>query len=287
MGTPAAVIETGGGGGGQSLLSNWRVLAIGGGVVLGLVILVMRRSGGGGGSSNVALRESEQELLGSNAALALGQVAYDQLRLAGEDSIRDSETRALVLGAIDQLGARTAAGQQASTDRIIEGQDAWGAHLSAKARDIEALQRFFGDRQATAAQVDGATGYLAGRIADADNTARLYGEQTQALITFFGERGATAAQVDGATGYLAGRIADADNTVRVYGEQTQGYLHGYAADLSGDINLLTQTAGRLARDFRHLDAPKNWDAPVRIMPVQEPGRWGFEAAGVPPEVKAS
>lgn len=86
----AATIDLGGGsGGGSSLLSNPRLLAIGGGIVLAVGLFLWNSRSGG----TDAPATERADTLSPSSALALGQIAYDQTRLAGEAGVRDAAFR--------------------------------------------------------------------------------------------------------------------------------------------------------------------------------------------------
>ena len=114
MAVDAATIQTDGGGesGASGLFKNWRVLAIGGGVVLALVVVLIQRGKSSGSSSSDSGGE-----LSTSANIALGQIAFDQTRLAGEESIRDAALLDALKGGIGGI----LAGQQQSQEAILGG----------------------------------------------------------------------------------------------------------------------------------------------------------------------
>lgn len=141
----AAVINTGGGGGGGGgLLSNWRVLAIGGGAVLALVVFVVQR-GKSGGDGTAA---GEAGALGTSANIALGQIAYDQTRISGEEAARDyeladqdSKRDDAILLALGSLGTDWAASQSelaASVQSGFAGLQESNAELASDQAEIGA-----------------------------------------------------------------------------------------------------------------------------------------------------
>jgi len=94
----AAVIQTDGGGGGFSV-PNWRILAIGGGAVAALVVvLIQSRKPVSNGQA-----ESSAGALGTSANVALGQIAFDQTRIAGEQGVAMAKLSDALTGGISSI----------------------------------------------------------------------------------------------------------------------------------------------------------------------------------------
>lgn len=107
MAVDAAVIQTDGDQGG-GLLSNWRVLAIGGGIALAVVVVMVQRRAGASSDNGQAAGT-----LGTSANIALGQIAFDQQRISGEQSERDAKLLDAVSGGVASILSGAQANQGA------------------------------------------------------------------------------------------------------------------------------------------------------------------------------